>query len=141
MGKFSRDLSPELQEKVKAIATEVGLKANGINVEAVLMKKSKKDYGVVLKGNDLVELFTGDNSTVVIAIYEDLFDRLDEGVQDILIRSLIDRVWYDMDKDKIVINKPELQIPLGTYKKYGEEAVNAVEVVYHTLQQMAEEKK
>ena len=113
MGKFSRDLDPELGAKVKNLAIEMGLKATGINVEPVRLKKSKKDIGLVLKSNDLIELFTGDNSTVAVALYEEAFDRVDDQTKEIWIRSLLNQISYDMDKDKIVITKTELNICLG----------------------------
>ena len=95
MGKYSKDLSSGLEEKVKNLANEMGLRANGINVEPVRLKKSKKEVGQVLKTNDLVELFTRDNSTVVVALYEDAFDRVDEQTQEIWIRSLLVQISYD----------------------------------------------
>ena len=141
MGKYSKDLSSYLEEKVKNLANEMGLRATGINVTPVRLKKSKKEVGQVLKANDLVELFTGDNSTVAVAIYEDAFDRVDEQTREIWIRSLLSQISYDMDKDKIVITKPELNIPIGLYHKFGNIAVEKAELALLTLQQIADEEK
>lgn len=141
MGKFSRDLDPELESKVKSLAVEMGLKATGINVEAVRLKKSKKDIGLVLKSNDLVELFTGDNSTVCVALYEDAFRRVDAQTQEIWIRFLLNQISYDMDKDKIVITKPELCVPLGMYRKFGNVVTQKMELALMAIAQIQEEER
>ena len=54
MGKFSRDLDEDLEKKVKTFAREMHITDWGINVEAIRLKKSKKEIGCVLKANDLV---------------------------------------------------------------------------------------
>lgn len=141
MGKFSRDLDPELEGKVKSLAVEMGLKAMGINIEPIRLKKSKKDFGVVLKSSDLVTLFTGDDSLVAVALYEEAFNRVDDQTQEIWIRSLLNQISYDMDKDKIIITKPELQVSLGLYHKLGNVAVQKAELAILVLQQIAEEEK
>ena len=141
MGKFSRDLDESLEKKVKALAREMHITDWGINVEAIRLKKSKKEVGTVLKANDLVTLFTGDESLVAVALYEEAFNRMDSQNQDLVIRSLLSQISYDADKDKIVITKPELQINLGMYRQFGDLAVKSAELQLLTLAQIAEEEK
>lgn len=131
MSKFTREISTELEKKVKDLATELGIYAWGLSIEVVGLKKSKKDVGVVIKQNDIAELFSGDNSTVVVALYEPFFDQVDEQTQEIWIRSLLYQIWYDCEKDKIVINKPEICLPVRLYKELGEVAVKKMELAYH----------
>ena len=141
MGKFSRDLDESLEKKVKTLAREMHITDWGINVEAIRLKKSKKEVGTVLKANDLVTLFTGDESLVVVALYEEALNRMDSQNQDLVIRSLLSQISYDADKDKIVITKPELQINLGMYRQFGDLAVKSAELQLLTLAQIAEEEK
>ena len=141
MGKFSRDLDESLENKVKALAREMHITDWGINVEAIRLKKSKKEVGTVLKANDLVTLFTGDESLVAVALYEEALNRMDSQNQDLVIRSLLSQISYDADKDKIVITKPELQINLGMYRQFGDIAVKSAELQLLTLAQMADEEK
>lgn len=141
MGKFSRDLDESLENKVKALAREMHITDWGINVEAIRLKKSKKEVGTVLKANDLVTLFTGDESLVAVALYEEALNRMDSQNQDLVIRSLLSQISYDADKDKIVITKPELQINLGMYRQFGDIAVKSAELQLLTLAQIAEEEK
>ena len=141
MGKFSRDLDESLEKKVKTLAREMHITDWGINVEAIRLKKSKKEVGTVLKANDLVTLFTGDESLVAVALYEEALNRMDSQNQDLVIRSLLSQISYDADKDKIVITKPELQITLGMYRQFGDIAVKSAELQLLTLAQIADEEK
>lgn len=141
MGKFSRDLDESLEKKVKTLAREMHITDWGINVEAIRLKKSKKEVGTVLKANDLVTLFTGDESLVAVALYEEALNRMDGQNQDLVIRSLLSQISYDADKDKIVITKPELQISLGMYRQFGDIAVKSAELQLLTLAQIADEEK
>lgn len=141
MGKFSRDLDEDLEKKVKTFAREMHITDWGINVEAIRLKKSKKEIGCVLKANDLVSLFTGDESLVAVALYEEAFMRVDEQTQDMWIRSLLNQISYDGEKDKIIITKPELQVSLGIYREYGKVAVDKAELQLITLAQIEEEEK
>ena len=49
--------------------------------------------------------------------------------------------YYDSEKEKIIINKPELSLSLGMYHKYKEVAPQKLELAYYTLQQIEERKK
>lgn len=137
MGKFSRNLDEDLAKKVKSIAAEVGI-GTYVNVEPIALK-SKKEIGCVVKGNELVSLFTNDDSIVCVCLNENALQRVDEQTQEIWIRSLIDQIEYDIDKDRINIKKPELQIPISLYHKFGDIAVNKMELAILTLQQIADE--
>ena len=140
MAKYSRDLDEGLERKVKELATAAGLREQGITIEAINLN-SKKSFGEVIKANELVTLFTGDSDMVCIAINERLFLLLDDQSQTVLIESLLSQVWYDSEKDKIMIVKPELNVGLGMYHKYKEVAVQKLELAYYTLQQMEEKRK
>ena len=140
MSKYSRDLDQEYKDLVKKVADELHFHETGINVEAVSLNKSKKDVGVVLKANDLVELFTGDASTVVVAINEDAYSRVDKTTQEMWTRSLLYQISYDMEKDKINIVKPELNISYDLYKSFKDQAVKAAELAIMTMQQINSEK-
>lgn len=140
MSKFSNDLSEDLKEKVKNIAATLKID-NMINIKAVRLTKTKKDIGVIVKGNDLTQLFTNDDSIVAIALYEDAFDELTDDAQNFFIENLLSQVSYDYDKDKIVITKPELNVPIGMYHKYGNEAIKNAELAILTIDQIHEREK
>ena len=140
MAKYSRDLDESLERKVKEVAAAAGLREQGITIEPICLN-SKKSYGEVIKANELVSLFTGDSDMICVAINEKLFLEMDDQSQTILIESLLSQVWYDSEKEKITITKPELNVGLGMYHKYKEVAVQKLEMAYYTLQQMEERRK
>lgn len=140
MAKYSRELDETLERKVKELANAAGFREMGITVEPINLN-SKKLYGEVIKANELVTLFTGDADMICIAVNSELFEVLDEQSQDILIESLLSRVYYDSEKEKIVINKPELNVELGMYHKYKDIAVQKLELAYYTLKQIEDKKK
>ena len=70
-----------------------------------------------------------------------IFKLLDDQSQTVLIESLLAQIWYDDEKEKIVIIKPELNVGLGMYHKYKEIAVQKLELAYYTLQQIEDKKK
>ena len=80
-----------------------------------------------------------------IALYEELFDKLDENVQNILIRNLLEQINAEESKDgmsiKVKIEKPQLNIGLETYHLYGDIATQALEGVLLILDQMAEQER
>lgn len=140
MGKYSRDLDETLEKKVKDMALEKGLKAMGITVEAVRVKKCKT-YGEVVKGNDLVTLFTNDPDLVCVALYEELFDRVDDETKSYWIESLLTQISYDSEKEKVIVTKPDINMHSGMYEKYKNIAVQKEELAVLEIQKIAEEKK
>ena len=143
MAKYSRDLDSTLVEKVKNISSQFGLKERGVKVEAIRLVKGAT-YGEVMKANELTKLFTGEEDIVAVALYEDLFVKLDEKTQNILIENLLEQILVEDTKDgdiKIKIDKPQLNLGVITYHRYGDVATQTLETVILTLDQMAEQEK
>ena len=76
---------------------------------------------------------------VVVIIYEEAFDRVEEKDRWMWIRMALDCVSYDMEKDKISLNTPIVAVPLGYYQKYGNVAVQKAELALLTIQQIQDE--
>lgn len=141
MGKYSKDLNSKLVAMVEAAVAETNLEQIGVRVEAIKMNKSKGVIGEVLKGNDLMKLFNQGDDIVAIALFEEAFMVVNERTRQLWIELLVSQAWYDIDKDKLVITKPELNIPVGMYRKYGAEVVDAMEVALMTVESINECKK
>lgn len=139
MAKYSKDIDEDLKKKVLNAIENTTLGSYGLDIEVIRLTKSKKEIGEVLRGSSLVSLFTGKPELIVIALYEEAFERVDEETQDIWIESLISQIGYDDEKDKIIITKPELNVPLGLYRKYGDLAVKKTELSIMTVQQIVNE--
>jgi len=143
MSKYARDLDESLVAKVKNLSTQFGLKEQGINVEAIRLKKTKNTIGEVVKGNDLVKLFAGED-IVAVALYEDAFDLVDDQTQTIWIEGLLEQIVSEEDKEgnvKIKINKPELQLGVGVYHKYGKVAMDKAELALLTIDQIRDRER
>jgi len=143
MAKYSRDLDENLVLKVKQLSNEFSLDSYGIKVEAIRLKKGKT-YGEVVKANDLVKLFTGDENIVAVALYEEVMSQFDEQTQNLLIENLLEQIEPQEDNDgnvKVKIVKPQINLGRQTYQKYGNVATQKLETVILTLEQMAEEEK
>lgn len=141
MAKYSRELDEDLVKRVKDKANEMGFRERGITVEAIKLNKSKTNVGEVVKPNDLAKLFLADDYLIVIALYEDAFDLVDDQTKDIWIETLLDQVVYDSEKDKINIEKPELSFSVGMYHKYKEVLPQKMELAYYTIKQIEEKKR
>ena len=143
MAKYSRDLKEELVQKVQEVSREFGLREQGIRVEAVRVDKCKT-YGQVLKSNEIVKLFTGEDNVIAVALYEEVFDQLNEQAQTILIHNLLEQVFVNQKEDgtiTIKIEKPQLNLGLRTFNKFGNVATQMLEAVILTIDQVEEEKK
>lgn len=141
MAKYSKDLDETYVQKVKNLSMQFGLKEMGVQVEAIALLKGKV-YGEVKTANDLMKLFTGKEDVVAVAINEELFDRLDDGTQDILIENLLEQIKVDEDKEgnlKIKIEKPQICLGIQTYRKYGNVATQSLEASLLTIDQIAEQ--
>lgn len=141
MSKFAKDLNDELVARVQNIAREMHITEQGITVDVLRLKKAKNEVGIIAKSNDIASIYAKDEALVVVALYEEAFNRVTTEVGDFWIRNLLSQVSYDLEKDKITITKPELQIPLGMYRKYGNVAVQNTELALITLSQIEEEEK
>lgn len=140
MAKYARDLDENLEKKVKKIAQEAGL-LDCISIEALRLRKAKKSVGEIVQGNELAKVLTGEENLVAVALYEEAFLEVDERTQDIWIENLLSQIGYDVEKEKIIITKPELQISLGMYHKYQNEIVEKSELALYTIQSIEERKK
>ena len=78
MAKYSKDLDLKFVKRVKQISTEFPMLGE-IKIEPIRLIKGNT-YGEVMKANELTQLFTGEENVVAIALYEELFDKLDENV-------------------------------------------------------------
>ena len=140
MAKYSRDLDEKYEKKIKELVASTHLREDGVTIEPIRLN-SKKFYGEVVKANELVQLFTGSEDMVCVAVNEELFDELDDQTITVLIESLLSQISYDSEKEKVNITKPEISVGLGMLNKYKEVVVQKLESAYYALQQIEAKKK
>ena len=132
--------SPDIQELVQEVANEMGLTQMGVEFQALNIKKSK-EVVKVQKANEVTEILSDRETLVVVIVYEEAFDRVDEKERWMWIRQALDRVTYDAEKDKVSLVTPMVSVPLGFYPKYGNVALQNAELALLTIQQIEDEEK
>lgn len=82
----------------------------------ILSNKNIKDFGSVSKTQDIVKFMT--DYDVVIQINEPIFDQLEELQKTYIVKDLLARIVYDMEKDKLVVNQPDVSTFSGVLRQY-----------------------
>lgn len=142
MSKFIKmEAGDEYAELIKKVATELSLTRYVDIQPRYLAKPLKNNVGCVAKGNDVSFTLTDNNNAVVVGIYGEAFDRVDEQTREFWVRSLLSQIEYDFDKDKINVNKDLITMPLSIYQQYGNVAMQKKELEIHTINMLIEEEK
>ena len=136
MAKFF-ELTDENQTLVNDVFQDTGMH-NYMNLKMVGVSKAK-ELIKVSKANPLAEYVGKCPDTIVCAIYEDAFDRLDEKTKRLLLIDAFGVVFYDDEKDKISIGAPQIVVTVAG--KYGEDLINAAETGVLAIQQLEDEKR
>lgn len=139
MGKLSI-ARPETEKLVQDVAREMGLIAYGLVFQTLCTKKSK-EVVKVLKANEPTEIVTDKEKLIVVIIYEDAFDLVDDKTRYMWVRMALDTVSYDMEKDKVSLSAPTITMTLGCYQKFGNVATQHAELSLHIIQQLEELEK
>ena len=138
MAKFF-ELTDENQTLVNDVFQDTGMH-NYMNLKMVGVSKAK-ELIKVSKANPLAEYVGKCPDTIVCAIYEDAFDRLDEKTKRLLLIDAFGVVFYDDEKDKISIGAPQIVVTVAGSMKYGEDLINAAETGVLAIQQLEDEKR
>ena len=138
MAKFF-ELTDENKTLVNDVFQDTGMH-NYMNLKMVGVSKAK-ELIKVSKANPLAEYVGKCPDTIVCAIYEDAFDRLDEKTKRLLLIDAFGVVFYDDEKDKISIGAPQIVVTVAGRMKYGEDLINAAETGVLAIQQVEDEKR
>lgn len=131
--------SESTQKLINRIMEETGL-INWVNVIALAVPKQKQ-LVKVSKANATIEYISKQESSVVIYVYEEAFDRLNDISKELVMRDAINQIEYDGDTDKLMVTQPQLSVTMGGRAKYGDSLLNALEAGILAIQQLEEEKK
>lgn len=139
MGKL-RLASPEVEKLVQEVAQEMGLVQQGLEFQALCTTKAK-DIVKVSKAGEVAEVVSDKENLLVVVVYEDAFDVVDEKTRYMWTRMALDSVVYDSEKNKVTLSVPMLTMTLGCYQKFGNTATQHAELALHTIQQLEEAEK
>jgi|TARA_R110000803_G_scaffold123571_3_gene191486 hypothetical protein len=103
----------------------------------VLSNDGLKDCpGKVSKAADIVKFMT--KYDIIIQINEPIFDQLGDNQKDYIIKDLLAQVHYDMDKEKLSINKPDVSTFSGVLRQYD---IDTYMGIKDSIASLLEEKK
>ena len=139
MGKL-RLASPETEKIVQDVAQEMGLIQQGLEFQALGTNKAKEVVKVT-KAGEVAEVMSDKENLLVVIVYEDAFDMVDDQVKAMWIRMELDKVVYDFEKNKVTLSVPMISTTLGCYQKYGNVATQHAELALHTIQQLVDAEK
>ena len=131
--------SQEIEKMASDILDEMGYGQIG-EVLVFNMKKSNEVVKIKL-ADEVTETAIDKQDIIVVFVYEKAFEKVGKDVQLMWLRSEMDKISYDYDRDKFSLKTPMISLPLSFYQKHGESAVKNLEMAYYTIQQIQEEEK
>lgn len=133
--------SEEYNDLVQKVAQEMGLKQDGVEFQTFNVKKSKKEVIKIKRASEIEEILSGTEDTVIVFIYEEAFDRVDDAKRYQWVRMALEPISYDSEKCKVNIGCPMVTVPVGYYEKFKDVAINAALLQQYTLAQIEQERK
>lgn len=118
---------------------ESGLADVGIRLKVLSLTKSNV-AAKVQKANATTNFISHGQIDLVLFLYEDVLDRLDEDARGRLIEGALSNAYYDTEKDKLNIDNSPFGEVIRMSKKYPN-YINDLETVELTIEQLAEELK
>ena len=131
--------SDETIEFVESHFSDTGLD-HFITLKVIGVSKQSQVFSVS-KANGLIEYIGNLDDAVVVSVYEDAFDRLDDNTKNLLIKDALAQISYDDEKEKIIITKPQIMVTVGGRQTFGENLIDAVEASLHVIESIEEEVK
>ena len=144
MAKYSQ-ASEEIESMVNEIANELGLINYGVDFQPLCVNKAKEVVKIV-KANELAEYASSREDLVFVLCYEEAFDAIgfdDEAKKNKYwwIRTAMEEVAYDTEKDKMIIGCPKITIPVGLCGETKGVVVNAALLGQYTIASIEQKKK
>lgn len=87
-----------------------------IRIKILSNEKLKKGFGKVSKAQDVVKFMTGYD--VIIQINDYVFDQLEPKQKQYVVKDLLAKIHYDMDKEKISILQHDVTTFSGVLRNY-----------------------
>jgi hypothetical protein len=97
----------------------------------VLCDDVQKQIGKVAKANELVKHFGGVD--IIVIINQRIFDQLTPEQQKMQAEELLAGISWDMEKDRLIMTKPDINAYSGILRKYGYDAYEVLQESIKTL--------
>ena len=129
MSKF-QEVYEETKEVFKTHINNSGI-PGFINIK-ILSNESLKDcFGQVTKSQDIIKFMT--DYDVIIQINEPIFDKLENEQKEYVVKDLLARIVYEMEKDKLTIVQPDVTTFSGVLRQYDIDHYMAIKESIVTL--------
>lgn len=132
--------SEDIAELAQDVFEETGLPQIGITMKVMSVPKQKQVIKVS-KANATVEFIGKVNDCIILYIYEEAFDRMDDEGKKMLLESALCNVSFDTEKDKLNIESNPYKQVFSMRRKYGERFINIFETSNIIIDEIEEEKK
>lgn len=139
MGKLF-ETSDEFVDLIEEQFSKTNLDTMGINIK-VMSTTSAKDMMKVTKTSAVMDYITKEDTSVLVTLYEQAFDRLPKDVQEMLVEMALSNVSYDTEKDKLNIETNPFKQVFAMRRKYGEVILDNIELAHLTIQQIEDEER
>lgn len=131
------ETSEDIVELINDKFEDTGLAAIGINLKVLSVSKQKEVLKIARTSATTAFLTHKD---LQLTVYEAAFDRLPLEVQERLVETVLSNVWFDSEKDKLIIEtNPFVQI-FQMRKKYPN-IVDDLETSFLVIKQIEDEEK
>jgi hypothetical protein len=87
-----------------------------VNIK-ILASNRLKEIGKVVKANDLLKHMTDED--IIILLNEEIFEQLPDDQKAMVIEELIAQIYFDAEKGKVVLVKPDVHTFSLLLRKYG----------------------
>lgn len=108
----------DILEMFEKVILGSGLDKYGVNVK-LLVNNKQKELTKVIKLSELTTHLTSEH--IVITYNQSIFEQLTEGQQKMVIDEALAQIYYDAEKDKLIMVKPDLTTYSLLLQKYGYE--------------------
>ena len=150
MAKYT-EASQEIEDLVNEIANELGLVHLGVDFQPLCVNKSKTVCKVV-KANELAEYASQREGLFVLGQEEAFGEVTSQSTTEeerekarktkyMWLRTEMEKVSVDTEKDKISIGCPSITVPVGMYEQFKGTVVDAALLGQYTIAKIEQDKK
>jgi hypothetical protein len=107
-----------------------------IRIKILSNEKLKKGFGKVSKAQDVVKFMTGYD--VIIQINDYVFDQLEPKQKQYVVKDLLAKIHYDMDKEKITILQHDVTTFSGVLRNYDIDTYLSIKESITTIMEQKE---
>ena len=140
MSKF-KPAGEEIQQLVIDVANELNFANFGLDFEALSVDKAK-EVCTVQRASKVTQYLSKRDDLVLVICFEEAFDMADDAMKYMWIRTAMEKIVCDYEKNKFSLDAPTVTVPLSVLDKYGNDVpVNAAKVALHTIAQIEDKRK